>query len=144
MNWRWIAFVGWLTDERRLALLPARTIVRHPHHHESLTCREQGLNLRITWPVFWLSWMTLSSSDNHYMNFLHHCYGFFFLFIFGTDAGSGTPGISVLSDISSLGFNLRQHLFLQQCKFLLIDLEPGLQQILFFLYSTIINQGIHT
>ena len=82
MNWRWIAFVVWLTDERRLALLPAGTIVRHPHHHESLTCREQGLNLCITWPVFWLSWMKLSSSDNHYMDFLHHCYGFFFFFFF--------------------------------------------------------------
>ena len=87
--------------------------------------------------------MKLSSSDNHYMDFLPHFFGFFFFF-FGTDAGSGTPGISVLSDISSLGFNLRQRLFFQQCKFLLIDLEPGLQQILFFLYSTIINQGIHT
>ena len=41
-------FVVWLTDERRLTLFPARTIVRDPHHRESLTHREQGLNLRRT------------------------------------------------------------------------------------------------
>ena len=41
-------FVVWLTDERRLALFPAGTIVRDPHHHESPTRREQGLNLRRT------------------------------------------------------------------------------------------------
>ena len=33
--WRWwIVFVVWSTDERRLALFPARTIVRDPHHRE--------------------------------------------------------------------------------------------------------------
>ena len=42
-------FVVWLTDERRLALFPAGTIVRDPHHRESPTRREQGLNLRRTW-----------------------------------------------------------------------------------------------
>ena len=26
--------VVWLTDERRLALFPAGTIVRDPHHHD--------------------------------------------------------------------------------------------------------------
>ena len=39
----------WLTDERRLALFPAGTIVRDPHHLETLTCREQDLNLRRSW-----------------------------------------------------------------------------------------------
>ena len=42
-------FVVWLTDERRIALFPKRTIVRDPHHRESLTRREQDLNLRRTW-----------------------------------------------------------------------------------------------
>ena len=32
-------FVVWLTDERRLALFPAGTIVRDPHHCESPTCQ---------------------------------------------------------------------------------------------------------
>ena len=59
--WWWIVFVVWLTDERRLALFPAGTIVRDPHHLESpsrvWTCAE---------PEFKLSWMKLCSSDNHY------------------------------------------------------------------------------
>ena len=38
-------FVEWLTDERRLALFPAGTIFEDPHHRESLTHREQDLNL---------------------------------------------------------------------------------------------------
>ena len=37
-----------LTDGRRLALLPAGTIVRDPHHIESPTLRDQGLKLRRT------------------------------------------------------------------------------------------------
>ena len=41
-------FVVWLTEERRLAILPARTIVRDPHHRESPKRREQDLNLRRT------------------------------------------------------------------------------------------------
>ena len=41
-------FVAWLTDERRLALFPAGTIVRDPDHRESPTRREQGFNLRRT------------------------------------------------------------------------------------------------
>ena len=41
-------FVVWLTDERRLALFPAGTIVGDPHHLESPTRREQDLNLRRT------------------------------------------------------------------------------------------------
>ena len=60
----WIVFVVWLTNERRLVLFPAGTIVRDPHHRESLTptsrvwaCAE---------PEFRLSWMKLCSSDNHY------------------------------------------------------------------------------
>ena len=32
----------WGTDERRLALFPAGTIVRDPHHRESPTHGEQG------------------------------------------------------------------------------------------------------
>ena len=38
--------VVWLIDGRRLALFPAGTIVKDPHHRESPTRREQGLNLR--------------------------------------------------------------------------------------------------
>ena len=53
--WWWIVFVVWLTDERRLALFPARTIVRDPHHHESPTRRELGLNLHRTWVQAWLN-----------------------------------------------------------------------------------------
>ena len=41
-------FMVWLTDERRLALFPAETIVRDPHHRESPTRREQDMNLRRT------------------------------------------------------------------------------------------------
>ena len=33
----------WLTDERRLALFPAGTIIRDPHHREFPTHREQDL-----------------------------------------------------------------------------------------------------
>ena len=35
--WWWIVFVVWLTNERRLVLFPARTIVRDPHHGKSPT-----------------------------------------------------------------------------------------------------------
>ena len=48
-------FVVWLTDERRLALFPAGTIVRDPHHLESPTRREQDLNLRRTWAQAFLN-----------------------------------------------------------------------------------------
>ena len=41
-------FVIWLTDKRYLALFPAGTIVKDPHHRESPTRHEQGLNLRRT------------------------------------------------------------------------------------------------
>ena len=47
--WWWIVFMIWLTDERRLTLFPAGTIVRDPHHRESPTHREQDLNLCRTW-----------------------------------------------------------------------------------------------
>ena len=53
----WIVFVVWLTDKRRLALFPAKTIVRDPHHCKALTCQE---------PKSRLCWMKLRSSDNHY------------------------------------------------------------------------------
>ena len=43
-----IVFEVWLTDERRLALFPAGTIIRDPHHRESPKRREQSLNLRRT------------------------------------------------------------------------------------------------
>ena len=43
-----IVFVIWLTDERRLALFPAGTIVRDSHHRESPTRCRQGLSLRRT------------------------------------------------------------------------------------------------
>ena len=46
--WWWIVFVVWLTDKRRLALFPAGTTVRDPHHHESPTHLEQGLNLHVS------------------------------------------------------------------------------------------------
>ena len=38
----------WLIGERRLVLFPAGTIVRDPHHLESLTRGKQDFNLRIT------------------------------------------------------------------------------------------------
>ena len=41
-------FVIWLNDERHVALFPAETIVRDPHHRESPTRREQDLNLHRT------------------------------------------------------------------------------------------------
>ena len=42
-------FVVWLTDEGCVVLIPARTIVRDPHHRESPIRFEQDLNLRRTW-----------------------------------------------------------------------------------------------
>ena len=39
----------WLTDERYLALFPARFIVRDSHHGEFLTRHKQDLNLHRTW-----------------------------------------------------------------------------------------------
>ena len=47
--WWWIVFVVWLTDERCLALFPAGTIVRDPHHRESPTRCKQDLKLCRTW-----------------------------------------------------------------------------------------------
>ena len=41
-------FCVWLTDKRCLGLFPAGTTDRDPHHRESLTRREQDLNLRRT------------------------------------------------------------------------------------------------
>ena len=41
-------FVLWQTDEGRLALFPAGTIVRDPHHQESATWGKQSLNMRKT------------------------------------------------------------------------------------------------
>ena len=40
-----MVFVEWLTDERRLALFPAGTIVRDPRHRESPARLKQDLNL---------------------------------------------------------------------------------------------------
>ena len=39
-------FLVWLTDEKRLALFPAGTIVRDPHHLTFPTRRKQDSNLR--------------------------------------------------------------------------------------------------
>ena len=47
-----IAFVVWLTDERRLVLFLAGTIVRDPDHCESPTHCKHGLNAE---PEFRLS-----------------------------------------------------------------------------------------
>ena len=45
--WWWLmVFVVWLTDERRLALFPAGTIVRDPLHRESPTLGEQDVQWR--------------------------------------------------------------------------------------------------
>ena len=41
--WWWIAVVVWLTDKRCLALFPAGTIIRDPHHHESPNMLRAGL-----------------------------------------------------------------------------------------------------
>ena len=51
--WWWIddellLWYGWPT-KGVLALFPAGTIVRDPHHRESPTRRKQDLNLRRTW-----------------------------------------------------------------------------------------------
>ena len=45
----WIVFVVWLTEEKRLALFPAGTTIKDPHHRKSPTRRKQDLNLRRTW-----------------------------------------------------------------------------------------------
>ena len=37
-------FLDWLTDERHLALFPARAVVRNSHQHKYPTHREQDLN----------------------------------------------------------------------------------------------------
>ena len=41
-------FFGTVDDKRCLALFPAGTFVRDPHHRESSTHREQNLNLSRT------------------------------------------------------------------------------------------------
>ena len=41
-------FIVWLIEERRLALFPAGSIVRDPHHSKSPARHEVGLNLRRT------------------------------------------------------------------------------------------------
>ena len=49
-EWWWIVFVVWLTDERRLALFPAGTIVRDPHYRACPTLRagfESAQNLSL-------------------------------------------------------------------------------------------------
>ena len=42
-------FVLWLTNEKRLTLIPAETIARDPHHRQSPIHRVQGLRLSKTW-----------------------------------------------------------------------------------------------
>ena len=39
----------WQTKGGTIALFPASTTVWDPHHHESLTCPKQDLNLHRTW-----------------------------------------------------------------------------------------------
>ena len=65
----WIVFVVWLTDEKGLVSFPARTIVRDLYHTKLLhtvsriwTCAE---------PESKLSWLKLSSTDNHYTAVLY-------------------------------------------------------------------------
>ena len=53
--WWWVAFVVWSIGERRIALFSAMTIVKDPHHRESLPSHEQDLNLHITWVQAWLN-----------------------------------------------------------------------------------------
>ena len=48
-------FVVCLTNKKRLAFFPARTIVRDSHHRRSLTRRKRNLNLRRTWVQVLLS-----------------------------------------------------------------------------------------
>ena len=60
----WIAFVVWLTYEKRLVLFPAGTIARDPHRRESPTRRKQDLSCAE--PELRISWIKLCSSDNHY------------------------------------------------------------------------------
>ena len=43
-------FCDMVDQKRRLALFPARTIIRDPHHREFPTRREQVLNQRRIWP----------------------------------------------------------------------------------------------
>ena len=39
-------FVVWLTDERHLALFPAGTIVKDPHHLESpIRCKQENWDM---------------------------------------------------------------------------------------------------
>ena len=55
LNFKWLSLnlnpqpLSFLTDERRLALFPAKVTVTDPHHRESPTRRDQGLNLHGTW-----------------------------------------------------------------------------------------------
>ena len=46
MMMNWFCSIVELTNKRHLALFPAWTIVRDPHHRKYPTCCEQDLNLR--------------------------------------------------------------------------------------------------
>ena len=68
----------WLTDERRLALCPAGTIVRDPHHHESLTRHKQSSGL-VEWSCAIVITMWKSKWKNHQLevapkSFLPSCF----------------------------------------------------------------------
>ena len=83
--WWWIVFVVWLTDERPLVLFPAGSL------SEILTIVNLRHAASKVWtsaePEFWLSWMKLCSSDNHYttapqgkllqVKLLHWCFSCF-------------------------------------------------------------------
>ena len=62
--WWWIVFAEWFTDERCLALFPARTIVRDCHHRKSPTHCEQNLNFAE--PEFRLWGIKFCSCDKHH------------------------------------------------------------------------------
>ena len=65
--WWWlrIVFVVWLTEEKRLALFPAETIARNPHHRESQIRDEQD---NIANGNFW----SKSSLIRNLLNVKHH------------------------------------------------------------------------
>ena len=68
-------FVIWLTNERRLALFPAETIVGDSHHRESPTRREQDLNLRkqsVYWNILTKKLGGTASAFKHFFSPKYH------------------------------------------------------------------------
>ena len=54
---RSVVFAGWLTDEGRKALFPARTTVADSHYWKIWVCAEPGVRF---------CWVNVCSNDNHY------------------------------------------------------------------------------